>query len=112
MLTLGSFLSIYLVPSRSVDSRVFPAGVAFGLFDTDPIVRGQANWRLNYDTLDLALKYPFFIGEKVILSPSLSLFAAQTSERYIINNINVALETNHMSHKQRLFGIGPKMGLN
>lgn len=103
--------------SHAVDSRTFnpDTGIAFGLFDTNPSAGGHANWSLNYNTLDLALKQTFFIGERVMLNPSLSLFGAFTSERYNIDNIlpgGPPFSTNNVSNKQKLFGIGPKVGLN
>ncbi len=105
--------------SHATSSKTFnpDTAVAFGLFDADVVgsAGGHADWRLNYNTLDLALKKPFFIGERVILSPSLSLFGAYTSERYVIDNIlpgGPPFAINHLSHKQRLFCIGPKTGLN
>lgn len=103
--------------SQAEDSETFNAdtSIAFGLFDTNPSAGGQASWRLKYHTLDLALKKPFFIGKRVILDPSLALFGAYTSEKYIIDNIlpgGPPFSSNHVSNEQKLFCIGPKMGLN
>lgn len=103
--------------SHAVDSETFNpnTNIAFGLFDTNASAGGHSSWCLNYNTLDLALKKPFFIGERVILSPSLALFGAYTSERYIIDNIQPGgppFSSNHISNKQKLFCIGPKAGLN
>lgn len=103
--------------SHATDSRTFneTTDVAFGLFDTNPSAGGHASWRLNYNTLDLAIKQSIFIGERVILSPSLSLYGVYTSDNYIIDNIlpgTPPLSSNHVNNKQKLFCVGPKLGCN
>lgn len=102
--------------SKAKNSKRFnqDTNVAFGLFDTNPSGSGHAHWNLHYNTLDLALKKPFYIGTKVILNPALGLFAAWTSEKYAIDNVlpgTPPLASNHVTNKQRLSGIGPKTSL-
>ena len=105
--------------SDAVDSRAFndETAVAFGLFDANSSgsAGGHAAWDLNFQTLELALKQPFFIGKRVILNPSLSVLGAYTSEKYNIDNIlpgTPPLASSHVHHKQRLNCIGPKLGLD
>ncbi len=103
--------------SHATDSKTFntTTNVAFGLFDTNPSAGGNADWRLKYDTLDLVIKQPFFIGKRVILSPSFSIYGAYLSEKYIINNILPGappVSSNLINNEQRLFCVGPKLGYN
>lgn len=103
--------------SKAKDSKTFneTTNVAFGLFDTNPSAGGHANWRLNYNTFDLAIKQPFCIGERVILSPSLSLYGGCISDKYIIDNIlpgTPPLSSNLVKNKQKFSFIGPKLGCN
>lgn len=104
--------------SNASDTETFDTtnAVAFGLFDTTSSAGGNASWSLHYDTLDLALKYPFYIGKTVILVPTLSLFGAYTSDNYNIHNIipsnTLPLTSNDVLNNQKLYCIGPKIGLN
>lgn len=103
--------------SHATNSKTFntTTDVAFGLFDTNPSAGGHARWNLNYNTLELAVKQPFCIGRRVILSPFLSLYGARTSEKYNIDNIlpgTPPLSNNFIKNKQRLYAVGPKLGCN
>jgi hypothetical protein len=104
----------YRSHAKSAKTFIADPPIAFSLFDANSSAGGDAKWSLNYDTLDLALKKPFYIGAKVILNPALALFGAWTSEKYSIDNIlsgTPPLASNHMSNKQRLSCVGPKTGL-
>jgi hypothetical protein len=85
-----------------------------GLPDEDaPVIGGYvADWKLNYDLLDLSLSRPFYQGKRLIIVPYtglLGMFVRQDFDLYAYA-IDAATETSYNSY--RSWAIGPEVGSN
>jgi hypothetical protein len=71
----------------------------------------KGKWELNYNTLDLELGRPYYVGKKVIFRPQIGLRGGWIDQKFDVNAIDSGTEHIKLRGKQDSWLIGPRAGL-
>jgi hypothetical protein len=90
-----------------------PTFGTLGIWSAHELLVGlaKAKWDLRLETLELLLGRPFCTGTGLVLGPFFGVEGAHTRETYHLRYVSTA-ESDLVKNKQKLWGVGPKIGFD